>query len=115
MSIYIKLNNSEIQNSRKNSLALQDSFSRLETMKSKYRLLKREKNERISDIKDNLEQIKILMEKIEKELPIVENPYLKTELTPKGITVSPILGLKTERDYLKEFREINKKLREKSK
>ncbi len=115
MSIYIKINSSEIQNARKNTIALQNSFSKLEIMKSKYRILKREKNERIFGIKDNLEQIKILMEKIEKELPIIENPYVKTELTSKGISISPILELKKERDYLKEFREINKNLMERKK
>lgn len=113
MAVYIKINPSEIQNTRKNVFALQDSFSSLEKAKSRYKILEKEKHERIGDIRENLNHINILMEKIERQIPRTENPYLKTELTAKGIEVSPILELKTKEDYLKEFREISKKLREK--
>ena len=111
MAVYIRLNNSEIQSSRKNILALQDSFSNLERSKSKFKILEKEKQERVNEVRNNLSAVDELMIRVEKELPKMENPYIKTELTAKGIEVSPILQLKTQKDYLNELREINKQLK----
>lgn len=115
MTIYVNIRPSEISATRKNTLIIQDSFSKLEKSKGKFKILEREKQERINDIKTNFVYIQELLEKIQKGLPRADSPYLQTRLTEKGMSIQPILEVKSENDYLSDLKNISRELKSKRK
>jgi hypothetical protein len=110
MTIYIKLKKNELVDARTNVLNMRSSFSNIEKRKTKFKFLEKEKQELKKEVSDNFRYILDLIEKIEKNLPRAESPYVKQELTEKGITVKPILEIKTEKDYIKELKSLNTQL-----
>ncbi len=110
MTIYIKLKKNELVDARTNVLNMRSSFSNIEKRKTKFKFLEKEKQELKKEVSDNFRYILDLIEKIEKNLPRAESPYVKQELTEKGITVTPILEIKTEKDYIKELKSLNTQL-----
>lgn len=115
MTIYVNVSPGEISTTRKLALSTQDSISRLEKTKSKFKILEREKQERINDIKTNFSYIHELLEKIERGLPKAESPYLHPTLTEKGLSIQPVFEVKSEKDYLYELKNISKNLKKKKK
>jgi len=115
MTIYINIRPSEISTTRKLTLTMQDSFSKLDKSKGKFKILEREKQERINDIRTNFNYVQELLEKIEMGLPRAESPYLHTKLTEKGLSIQPILEIKSEKDYLIDLKNISRELKGKRK
>lgn len=113
MTIYVNVRPSEIATTRKLALSTQDSMAKLDKSKSKFKILEREKQERIDDIRTNFTYVHELLQKIERGLPKAESPYLQPRLTEQGLSIQPILEMKSEKDYLSELKNISKELKKK--
>jgi len=110
MTIYIKLKKSELIDARANVLNMRSSFSNIEKRKTKFKFLEKEKQELKKEVSDNFKYALDLIEKIEKNLPRAESSYIRQELTEKGISIKPILEIKTEKDYIQELRSLGNQL-----